>query len=127
MTGTHSILIAVAIVVLSFTLLTPMMAHPTETTVTLLNETVYLTEDEYEKQCTLTFSKGDQLGIKVFTTGQPVDLIITPAGSSSTSLLDEEGSGFYNIGWTVPEDGSYIFSLIAEAGSVDATMTITRK
>ncbi len=83
-------------------------------------------EQDYERRYTFTLSKGDQIGIKVSTRSQLVDLMITQ-GSSSELLLDEEGLGFSNIGRTVPEDGSYIFALIAETGTVDATMTITEK
>lgn len=125
MTETHSILIAVAIVVLSLTLLTPFVAHPTEPTVLLISETVTLTEDDYERQYTLTLCKGDQLKVKVSTRKQPVDLIVTQGDSSS--LLDLEGQPFYDLEWTVPEDGPYTFTLIADVGNADTTITIAKK
>jgi hypothetical protein len=125
-TEKHSILVAVVIVVSSLILLAPRIAHPIEQTIVLLNETVSLTEDDYERQITLSLSEGDQVEISVSTRNQPVDLMIAKGDSASTALVDQVGRVSYDFEWTVPEDGPYVFTLIAETNNVDATITIAR-
>lgn len=123
-TQTQSFVVALVIVVVSFALLAPRIAHPTEPTV-LLNESVTLTDVDYTWQYNLALNKGDQVDVTVSTQSQPVDFKITQDGSS-TALYDGEGQTYYDVGWTVSGNGNYVFSLIADVGNVDATVTITR-
>jgi len=125
MTQAQSFAVAVAIVVLSFTLLAPRIAHPSEPTV-ILSQSVTLTDVDYTWQANLTLNKGDQVDVKVSTSNQPVDLRITQECADHVVLYDEEGQTFYDYRWTVAEYGPYVFSLIADVGNVDATVTITK-
>jgi len=125
MTQVQSFAVAVVIVVLSFTLLAPRIVRPSEPTV-LLNESVTLTDVEYTWQANLTLNKGDQVGVKVSTSNEPVDFKITQESSNPVVLYDEEGQTFYDYRWTVSGYGSYVFFLIADVGNVDATVTITK-
>jgi hypothetical protein len=123
-TQVQSFVVAIVIVALSLTLLGPRIAHPTKPTL-ILNETVFLTEDDYERQYNLTLNKGDQLKIQVTGNGQLVNLKVIEQSSPSHPLLDEEAQTFYSFEWTVLEDGSYIFTLSADTGA-QAAITITK-
>lgn len=125
MTQPQSFGVALVIIVLSFTLLAPRIARPSEPTF-LLNESVRLTDDDYEWQYSLTLNKGDHLDVRVSTKSQLVHFKITQVGSKPVVLYDEEGQTFFDFGWTVSEYGPYAFSLTADAGNVAATVTITR-
>lgn len=124
MTQLQSFVVAMAIVALSFTFLAPRIAHPPQPTL-ILNETVILTEDNYEKQYTLALNQGDQLKIQVSGNGQLVNLIVTQPNSPSQPLLDEEAQTVYSFRWTVPQDGPYIFTVNSETGA-SANVTITK-
>jgi hypothetical protein len=100
--------------------LAPRVAHPTQPTV-LLNETVVLTENDYETQYNLALNKGDQLQIQVSGNGQLVDLAAAQQSSPTIKLLDQEAQTFYNFEWTVPKNGPYVFTVSADMG---ATVTI---
>jgi len=123
-TQVQSFVVAIVIVALSLTLLGPRIAHPTKPTL-ILNETVFLTEDDYERQYNLTLNKGDQLKIQVSGNGQLVNLKVIEQSSPSHPLLDEEAQTFYSFEWTVLEGGSYIFTLSADTGA-QAAITITK-
>lgn len=125
MTQTQSFGVALVIIVLSITLLAPRIARPSEHTF-LLNESVRLTDAEYEWQYSLTFNKGVHLDVRVTTKNQLVNFKITQVGSRPVVLYDEAGQTFYDFGWTVSEYGPYAFSLVADTGNVDATVTITK-
>ena len=123
-TQVQSFAIAIVIVAVSLTLLGPRIAHPTTPTL-ILNETVFLTEDDYETQYNLTLNKGDQLKIQVSGNGQIVNLQVTEQNFPSHPLLDEEAQTFYSFEWTVPEAGSYIFTVSADTGA-QSVITITK-
>lgn len=125
MTQTQSFVVALVIVVVSFALLAPRIAHPTVPTV-LLSESVSLTDVDYTWQNNLTLNKGDQVEVTVSTLSQPVDFKVVQDGSSPVTLYDDQGQTIYDFAWTVSAYGNYIFSLIANAGNVDATVTVTR-
>jgi hypothetical protein len=125
MTQTQSFVVALVIVVVSFALLAPRIAHPTVPTV-LLSESVSLTDVDYTWKNNLTLNKGDQVEVTVSTLSQPVDFKVVQDGSSPVTLYDDQGQTIYDVAWTVSAYGNYIFSLIADAGKVDATVTVTR-
>lgn len=124
MTQLKSFVVAMAIIALSFTFLGPRIAHPPQPVV-LLNESVVLTETNYEQQYSLALNKGDQLQIQVSGNRQLVNLKITQPSSPTKPLLDEETQTVYNIQWTVPQTGPYIFDLTTETGA-SATITVTK-
>jgi len=123
-TQVQSYVVAIIIIAVSLTLLGPSIAHPTAPTL-ILNETVILTEGDYERQYNLTLNKGDQLKIQVSGNGQLVNLILREQSSPSHPLLDEEAQTYYSFEWTVPEAGSYIFTLSADTGA-KADIAITK-
>lgn len=124
MTQVQSLLVALAIIVLSFIFLAPRVVHPTQPTV-LLNETAILTENDYETQYNLALNKGDQLQIQVSGNGQLVDLAAALQSAPTAKLLDEEAQTFYNFEWTVPQNGPYVFTFSANMGAT-VTIAITR-
>lgn len=123
-TRLQSFAVAMAIIALSFTFLGPRIAHPPQQVV-LLNESVALTDTNYEQKYSLALNKGDQLQIQVSGHGQLVNLIVTQSGSSTQPVLDEEVQTVYYIQWTVPQTGQYVFDLTAET-SASATITVTK-
>jgi uncharacterized lipoprotein YajG len=98
--------------------LAPRVAHPTQPTV-LLNETVILTQNDYETQYKIALNKSDQ------NNGQLVDLAAAQQNSPTVKLLDQETQTFYNFEWTVPQNGPYVFTVSADMGAT-ATILITR-
>jgi hypothetical protein len=111
--------------VVSFILLVPQLTYPQKSTV-FLNETAALTDDNPQTQYSLTLNQGDQLQIQVNGNGQLVDLTIAQQSSPSQMLVDQSALfPEYNIGWTVPETGVYIFTLAAESATT-ATITVTK-
>jgi hypothetical protein len=125
LTQVQSLLIALAIIVLSFMFLAPRVVHPTQPTV-LLNETVVLTENDYEKQYNLALNKGDQLQIQVSGNGQLVNLAAALQSSQTVTLLDQEAQTFYSFEWTVPKNGPYVFTVSSDMGATTATILITK-
>jgi hypothetical protein len=125
MTQVQSLLIALAIIVLSFMFLAPRIAHPTQPTV-LLNENAILTENDYETQYNLALNKGDQLQIQVSGNGQLVDLAAAQQNSPTIKLLDQQAQTFYNFEWTVPQNGPYVFTVSSDMGATTATILITK-
>jgi hypothetical protein len=117
-------MIALAIVAVSFTILMPQVAHPQQPTV-LLSQSAVLTENNYETQYNLVLNKGDKLQIQLSGNGQLVDLTAALQNSPTQLLLDEEAQTYYNIQWSVPQDGNYVFSVIAETGAT-ATILVTK-
>jgi hypothetical protein len=124
MTQLKSFVVAMAIIALSFTFLGPRIVHPPQPVV-LLNQSVLLTDSNYEQQYSLALKEGDQLQIQLSGNGQLVNLIVTQSGSPTQPLLDEEIQTMYYIQWTVPQTGSYVFDLTAENGA-SATITVTK-
>jgi hypothetical protein len=116
--------IALAIVAVSFALLGPRIAHPVQPTV-LLNESLILTENDYQRQYNLSLSEGDQLQIQVTGNGDLVNLKVTPQSSPSHPVLDEEAQTFFSFEWTVPQDGLYVFNVSSETGA-RAAVTVTK-
>jgi hypothetical protein len=121
---TLSTVIAILIVVISFTQIVPRLSYP-QGPIVLLNQTAMLTDDSPQTQYSLALNQGDQLQIEVSGNGQLVDLTI--AQSSPPQTLVEQTAIFpeYNIAWTVPQNGVYIFTLAAESVA-DAAITITK-
>lgn len=125
MTQVQSLLVALAIIVLSFMFLAPRIAHPTQPTV-LLNQTVILNENNYATQYNLALNKGDQLQIQVSGNGQLVDLAAAQQSSPTVKLLAQEAQTFYNFEWTVPQNGPYVFTVSSDMGATTATILITK-
>jgi hypothetical protein len=118
------ILIAIAIVAVSCTQLFPRISHPPQPT-TLLNDSVILNEDNYQKQYNLTLDKGDQLNIQITGNGDLVSIEITPQNSPTQPVLDQEDQTLFIFQWTVPQSGPYVFTLSAETGA-HANIIITK-
>lgn len=124
MTQTQSLLISLAIIVLSFGFLAPQIVHPTQPVV-LLNQTVVLTGDNYETQYNLALNKGDQLNIQLSGNGNLVNLIITQPSSPSNPLVDQEEQTIFSFTWTAPQTGPYVFTVSAD-DSATATIIVTK-
>jgi len=120
----QSYMIALAIVAISFIVLIPQVAHPQQPTV-LLSQTVVLTEGNYETQYNLALNKGDQLQIQLSGNGQLVDIKTALQNSPTLLLLDQEAQTYYNLQWSVPQNGEYVFSITAETGAT-ATILVTK-
>ena len=126
-TRTQSFLISLAIIVLSLIFLVPRMVYPPQPVV-LVNQTVTLTEDYYEAQYTLALNKGDNLNIQLSGNGDIVNIGIAQASSPSNLLVDDEDQTTVTFTWTVPQTGSYIFTVSA-ADLIDgatATFIVTK-
>ncbi|MGD0979372.1 MAG: hypothetical protein ABR962_09565 [Candidatus Bathyarchaeia archaeon] len=121
---TQSLLISLAIIVVSFIFLAPRIVHPTQP-VLLLNQTVVLTQDNYQTQFNLALNKGDQLNIQLSGNGDLVNFIITQPSSPSHPLVDEEEQTIFTFTWTVPQTGPYVFSVGADNGAT-ATIIVTK-
>jgi hypothetical protein len=109
------------IAMLTTTMLVPKIANPTASP-TLLNETVMLTDEDYEVGYPLTLRKNQRIEAKVSGNGQPLDFGII--NNQSMTLLQERGDLFYDVFWTAPADGTYTFCVSAYAGDVKATLTV---
>ena len=123
-TQTQSLLISLAIIVLSFIFLAPRIVNPTQP-VLLLNKTVFLTQDNYHTQFDLALNKGDQLNIQLSGNGDLVNLIITQPSSPSHPLVDQEDQTIFSFTWTVPQTGPYVFTVSA-VNSATATIIVTK-
>jgi hypothetical protein len=123
-TQTQSLLISLAIIVVSFTFLAPRIVRPTQP-VLLLNQTVFLTQDKYQIQYNLALNKGDQLNIQLFGNRDLVNLIITQPSSPSHPLVDQEDQTIFTFTWTVPQTGPYVFTVSADNGAT-ATIIVTK-
>src|SRR5208337_5367811 len=88
-TRTQSIIISLAIIVLSLIFLVPRIILPAQPAV-LVNQTVTLTEDYYQAQYTLALNKGDQLNIQLSGNGDIVNIGIAQANSPNSLLVDTE-------------------------------------
>jgi len=123
MTQTQSFLISLAIIIVSFIFLAPQILHATQPVV-LLNQTVVLTDDNYETQYNLALNQSDQLNIQLSGGGNLVDLMITQAGSSNP-LVDQQENTILSFTWTVPQTGPYVFTINADNPPTTATITVT--
>jgi hypothetical protein len=123
MTQTQSFLISLAIIIVSFIFLAPQILHATQPVV-LLNQTVVLTDDNYETQYNLALNQSDQLNIQLSGGGNLVDLMIAQAGSSNP-LVDQQENTILGFTWTVPQTGSYVFTINADNPPTTATITVT--
>ena len=123
MTQTQSFLISLAIIIVSFIFLAPRILNATQPVV-LLNQTVVLTGDNYETQYNLALNQSDQLNIQLSGGGNLVDLMITQ-GSSSNPLVDQQDNTILGFTWTVPQTGSYVFTINADNPPTTATITVT--
>jgi hypothetical protein len=123
LTQTQSFLISLAIIIVSFIFLTPQILHAKQPVV-LLNQTVVLTEDNYETQYNLALNQSDQLNIQLSGGGNLVDLMIAQAGSSNP-LVDQQENTILGFTWTVPQTGSYVFTINADNPPTTTTITVT--
>jgi len=89
---------------------------------TLLNRTVTLTDEDYEVGYPLTLRNGERIDVKASGNGQPIDFRITD--NEFSTLIEERGDTFYDVPWTVPADGTYIFYVSTNAGDVAATVIV---
>jgi type II secretory pathway pseudopilin PulG len=124
MTQTQSLLVSLAIIVVSIAFLAPRIISPTQSVV-LLNQTVVLAQDGTEVQYTFALNKGDQLNIQLSGNGDLVNLIIAQSSSPSNRLVDQEEQTVFTFAWTVPQTGSYVFSLSADNGAT-ADIIVTK-
>lgn len=120
----QSYMIALVIVSVSFIVLIPQVAHPQQPTV-LLSQTVVLTEDNYQVQYNLVLNKGDELQIQLSGNGQLVGIATALQNSPTHLLLDQAAQTYYNLQWSVPQNGEYVFSITAETGAT-ATILVTK-
>jgi type II secretory pathway pseudopilin PulG len=126
MTQTQSLLISLAIIVVSIAFLAPRIVRPTQP-VTLLNQTVILNEANTDStQYTLALNKGDQLNIQLSGNGDLVSLGIAQSSSSSTALVDQEDQTTFTLTWTVPQTGSYIFTVSTPDDGATANFIVTK-
>jgi len=93
--------------------------------VILLDQTVTLTQNINEAQYNLALNKGDQLNIQLSGNGDLVNLIITQPSSPSHPLVDEEEQTVFTFTWTVPQTGSYVFTVSADNGAT-ANIIVTK-
>lgn len=124
MTQTQSLLVSLAIIVVSIAFLAPRIMRPTQQVV-LLNQTVVLAQDGTEVQYTFALNKGDQLNIQLSGNGDLVNFIIKQSGSPSSPLVDQDEQTFFTFAWTVPQTGSYVFVLSADNGAT-ANIVVTK-
>jgi hypothetical protein len=123
-TQTQSLLISLAIIVVSFIFLAPRIVNPTQP-VLLLNQTVVLTQDYYQTQYNLALNKGDQVNIQLSGNGNLVNFMITQPGSTSQPLVDQAEQTIFTFTWTVPQTGPYVFTVSADNGAT-ATLIVTK-
>lgn len=107
---------------ISVIVLVPRLTNPTPPP-SLLDETVTLTSDFYEKEYYLQLAKGDRLHVKVDSHGQPVDFeIIDPNG-----VISDKGEiCIYEEDWIVPVEGVYVFYVGAKTGTPKVRITVTK-
>jgi len=119
-----TIFVAIAIVAgVTATMLVPRIATPPSPP-TLLDKTVILTDQNYDVGYPLTLSKGESIEVKASGNDQPIDFRITD--NQSSTLIEELGNTFYDVSWTVPVDGTYIFYMSAPVGEVTATLIVLK-
>ena len=125
-TQTQSLLISLAIIVVSIVFLAPQIVRPTQP-VTLLNQTVILNDANTDStQYTLALNKGDQLNIQLSGNGDLVSLGIAQSSSSSNALVDQEDQTTFILTWTVPQTGSYIFTVSTPDDGATANLIVTK-
>jgi hypothetical protein len=98
--------------------------NPTQP-VLLLNQTVVLTQDNYQTQYNLALNKGDQLNIQLSGNQNLVNFMITQASSPTNPLIDQEEQTMFTFTWTVPQTGPYVFTVSADNGAT-ATIIVTK-
>ena len=119
-----TIFVAIAIVAgVTATMLVPRITNPPSLP-TLLDKTVILTDQNYDVGYPLTLSKGERIVVKASGNDQPIDFRITD--NQSSTLIEELGNTFYDVSWTVPADGTYIFYVSAPVGEVTATLIVLK-
>ena len=108
----------------SFIFLVPRIVNPTQP-VLLLNQTVVLTQDNYQAQYNLALNKGDQLNIQLSGNQNLVNFMITQASSPTNPLVDQEEQTMFTFTWTVPQTGPYVFTVSADNGAT-ANFVVTK-
>jgi hypothetical protein len=124
-TQTLSLLISLAIIVASIVFLVPRIVFPTGP-VTLLNQAIVLPNEFTNAQYTLTLNKGEQLNIQLSGNGDLVNLIITQSSSPSNAIVDQEDQTTFTSTWTVPQTGTYIFTVNTPDDSATANLIVTK-
>jgi len=118
--------VAVAIIMLvSMIVLIPQMTHPVPVPV-LLDETVTLTDDFYEREFHLQFADGDKISVRLCSYGQPIDFkIIDP----NETIIDEGEiiNEIYERHFIVTMDGSYTFYVGASTGNPKVRISIVKQ
>jgi len=122
---TKSLLVSLAIVVVSFVFLAPKIVSPIQS-VMLLNETIVLSQDNYQAQYTLSLNASDQLNIQLSGNGDLVSLTITQSGSPNNPLVDQEDQTIFSSSWTVPQTGSYVFTVSTPDDGATANLIVMK-
>ena len=119
-----TIFVSIAIIAgVTATMLVPRITNPPSPPA-LLDKTIILTDQNYDVGYPLTLSKGESIDVKASGNDQPIDLTITD--NQSSTLIEELGNTFYDVSWTVPVDGTYIFYMSAPVGEVTATLIVLK-
>ncbi len=108
----------------SVAVLVPLITSPIKASI-LLNETVTLTEEIYEKGYSLQLAKGDKIDVRVSAGGQPVDFRVMEERSSSVLVYDTDKI-YHSFQLTIPADGAYVFYVSTYVGNVKVTIAITK-
>jgi len=124
-TQTMSLLISLAIVVGSIAFLVPRIVFPTEP-VTLLKQTIVLPDDTTNAQYTLALNQSDQLNIQLSGNGDLVNLMIAQSSNPSYAIVDQEDQTSFTSTWTVPQTGSYIFTVNTPDDGATANLIVTK-
>ena len=122
---TKSLLVSLAIIVVSFVFLAPKIVSPIQS-VMLLNETIVLSQDNYQAQYTLSLNASDQLNIQLSGNGDLVSLTITQSGSPNNPLVDQEDQTIFSSSWTVPQTGSYVFTVSTPDDGATANLIVMK-
>jgi len=124
-TQTMSLLISLAIVVGSIAFLVPRIVFPTEP-VTLLKQTIVLPDDTTNAQYTLALNQSDKLNIQLSGNGDLVNLMIAQSSNPSYAIVDQEDQTSFTSTWTVPQTGSYIFTVNTPDDGATANLIVTK-
>ena len=125
MTQIQSLLISLAIIVVSIAFLAPRIAFPTKP-ITLLNQTIVLPDDVTNAQYTLALNQSDQLNIQLTGNGDLVNLLIAQSSNPSNALVDQEDQTTFTFTWTVPQTGSYIFTVNTPDDGATANLMVSK-
>jgi hypothetical protein len=110
----------------TITMLLPRLTNPPVAHV-LINESVYLTTETYEKQFSLELMKGERINIEVSGNGKIFDLWFAKGNENqSQTLVEQLDIPLYNSPLTIPADGTYLLRLGTYVGDVRVTVLVTK-